>query len=89
MSAPGFTGRDGIGQASEEVCRTPQGVYGFNCAFGIADDPGCAMPYFKVNENTYWSSDCREGMHYNELIKDYNDVPGLDLDSCEHIFFTE
>ncbi len=61
MSTPGL---DGIGQASEEVCCTPQGVYGFNCAFGIADDPGCSMPYYKADDNTYWSSDDREGMRY-------------------------
>ena len=86
MSTPGFTGLDGIGQASEQVCRTPQGVYGFNCAFGIADDPGCAIPYYKADENTYWSSDDREGMRYNQLIKDIKEVPGIDLEKCEHIY---
>ncbi|SDB54762.1 L,D-peptidoglycan transpeptidase YkuD, ErfK/YbiS/YcfS/YnhG family [Ruminococcaceae bacterium FB2012] len=86
MTTPGFTGLDGIGQASEEVCCTPQGVYGFNCAFGIADDPGCAMPYYKADEKTYWSSDDREGMRYNQLIKDPSEVPGLDLEKCEHIY---
>ncbi|MBR4554974.1 MAG: hypothetical protein IKO27_05215 [Ruminococcus sp.] len=85
MSTPAFIGVDGIGQASEDVSRTPQGVYGFNSAFGLADDPGCAIPYYKADENTYWSSDSREGMHYNELIKDPKDVPGLDLECCEHI----
>ena len=39
----------------------------------------------KAYENTYWSSDDREGMRYNQLIKDTKEVPGPDLEKCEHI----
>ena len=53
---------------------------------GIADDPGCAIPYVKVDQDTYWSGDPREGFHYNELVN-LKDLPDLDLESgdSEHI----
>ena len=88
LSTPGFVGRDGLCPDEEhregEAAKTPLGVYHFNKAFGIADDPGCALPYTKVTEDTYWSSDDREGMHYNEMV-DIKDVPDLDTEKSEHI----
>ena len=84
MTTPGFIGKDGMGQASERVCRTPMGTYRFNAAFGIAPDPGCAIPYTQVNENLYWSSDDRPGMRYNQMV-DIRDVPGLDIEVSEHL----
>ena len=86
MTSPGFIGKSGLGKTREGDAKTPTGVYHFNRAFGIADDPGCAIPYVKVDENTYWSGDPREGYHYNELVS-LKDLPGLDLESgdSEHI----
>ena len=87
LSTPGFVGRNGLCPDEEhwEGCeQTPLGVYSFNTAFGIAEDPGCAIPYTRVDEDTYWSEDDREGMHYNEMIS-LSDYPGLDLQSSEHI----
>ena len=86
MTTPGFLGRSGIGKTKEGDGKTPQGVYHFNRAFGIADDPGCAIPYVKVDENTYWSGDPKEGGHYNELIntKEFPDVD-VSEDVSEHI----
>ena len=55
MTTPGFVGKNGIGKARESVPTTPQGVFRFNRAFGIADDPGCAIPYVKADNDTYWS----------------------------------
>ena len=40
-----------------ETIIKPIGTYHFNKAFGIADDIGCAIPYTKVNDYTYWSGD--------------------------------
>ena len=86
MTTPGFVGRNGVGKTREGDARTPVGVFHFNRAFGIADDPGCAIPYVKVDNDIYWSGDPREGYRYNELVS-LKDLPGLDLESgdSEHI----
>ena len=83
MTTPGFIGKNGLGKTREGDAKTPVGVFHFNRAFGIADDPGCAIPYVKVDDDTYWSGDYREGYHYNELVS-LKDFPDLDLES-EHI----
>ena len=84
MTTPGFIGKEGIGETREGISRTPVGVYRFNAAFGIAPDPGCAIPYTQVNEDLYWSSDDRPGMRYNQMV-DIHDVPGLDTEISEHL----
>ncbi len=84
MTTPGFIGKEGIGETREGICRTPVGTYRFNAAFGIAPDPGCAIPYTQVNENLYWSSDDRPGMRYNQMV-DIHDVPSLDTEISEHL----
>lgn len=87
LSTPAFIGKEGMCKDedhSEEISMTPLGTYSFNKAFGIADDPGCAIEYTKVDENTYWSGDEREGMHYNEMV-DIRDLPDLALENSEHI----
>ena len=87
LSTPAFVGKNGLcaDEDHKEGCgQTPMGVYKFNKAFGIADDPGCAIPYIKVDEDTYWSGDAREGMHYNEMV-DIKDFPDLQMDDSEHI----
>lgn len=87
LSTPAFVGKNGLclDKDHKEGCgQTPIGVYGFNKAFGIADDPGCAIPYVKVTDDTYWSGDDREGMHYNEMVS-LSDYPDLDMENSEHI----
>ena len=87
LSTPGYTGLNGmcLDEDHKEGClQTPIGVFRFNKAFGIADDPGCAIPYVKVDDDTWWSGDDREGMHYNEMI-DIKDYPDLDKTNSEHI----
>lgn len=87
FSVDGYVGKHGMVLDSErkEGCgKTPIGVYHFDKAFGIADDPGCAIPYIKVTKDLYWSSDMRDGMHYNELVS-INDVPELDVKNSEHL----
>ena len=85
MSTPGFIGKNGLGKTKEGDGMTPVGTFSFNRAFGIAKDPGCAIAYVQADENTYWSGDVNEGMHYNELVS-LTDLPDLDKDSSEHIF---
>ena len=83
LSTPGFVGKNGLCLDHREGCgQTPIGVYRFNKAFGIAPDPGCAIPYIQVDEDTYWSGD--PGQHYNEMV-DIKDCPNLLMDDSEHI----
>ncbi len=85
LSTPGFVGKNGLCADADhrEGCgQTPAGIYRFNKAFGIAPDPGCAIPYFQVDENTYWSGD--PDRQYNRMV-DIRDVPELAMDDSEHI----
>ena len=85
LSTPGFVGKNGLcldADHAEGCGQTPVGVYHFNKAFGIAADPGCALPYIQVDEDTYWSGD--PNYHYNEMMN-INDYPGLAMDDSEHI----
>ena len=85
LSTPGFVGRNGMcfdADRAEGCGQTPIGVYHFNKAFGIAADPGCALPYIQVDDNIYWSGD--PDRHYNEMV-DIRDVPDLVMDDSEHI----
>lgn len=87
LTTPGYVGRNGLcaDEDHKEGCeQTPMGTYHFNKAFGIAEDPGCDMDYTRVSEDTYWSGDDREGMHYNEMV-DISDLPDLDMENSEHI----
>ena len=87
LSTPAFVGKNGLCADADhkEGCgQTPAGTYKFNKAFGIAEDPGCAIPYVQVDEDTYWSGDDREGMHYNEMV-DIKDYPDLNMENSEHI----
>ena len=84
MTTPGFIGREGLGKTKEGDGKTPVGTFRFNAAFGIAKDPGCAIPYTQVDENIYWSGDGRPGMKYNEMV-DIRELSGLDTNASEHI----
>ena len=85
LSTPGFVGLKGLcldADHKEGCSQTPIGIYHFNKAFGIAKDPGCAIPYVQVDENTYWSGD--PDRQYNQMV-DIRDVPELVMDDSEHI----
>ena len=84
MTTPGYIGLKGLGKTKEGDMLTPVGDFSFNAAFGIADDPGCALPYQKVTEDDYWSGDPREGYGYNTMVN-IKDLPDLDKDNSEHI----
>ena len=87
LSTPAYVGKRGLcpDAAHVEGCgQTPMGVYRFNKAFGIAPDPGCAIPYTQVTDDIWWSGDQREGMRYNEMV-DIKEYPELAKDDSEHI----
>ena len=81
-STPGFIGKDGLGKTKEGDGKTPVGTFSFNKAFGIADDPGCAIPYTKVDDDTYWSGDV--DYNYNQMVS-IKDYPDLNTEDSEHI----
>lgn len=85
LSTPGYVGRYGLCLDADhrEGCgQTPVGTYGFNAAFGIASDPGCALPYIQVDDDIYWSGDMKQ--RYNEMVR-LSDYPTLDMENSEHI----
>ena len=85
LSTPGFVGKNGLcldADHAEGCGQTPIGVYHFNKAFGIAPDPGCAIPYTQVTDEIWWSGDPER--QYNEMV-DIRDVPELKKDDSEHI----
>ena len=85
LSTPALVGKKGLcldGDHAEGCAQTPIGIYYFNKAFGIAEDPGCAIPYVQVDENIWWSGD--PDRQYNQMV-DIRDVPELALDDSEHI----
>ena len=84
LSTPGFIGKKGLGKEKEGDAKTPVGIFQFNCAFGIADDPGCALPYHQVSNDDYWSGDQREGYRYNQMVS-IRELPGLDVGASEHL----
>ena len=84
MTTPGFIGKPGLGKTQEGDGKTPVGDFHFNYAFGIADDPGCAMTYRKVTEDDYWSGDVRDGYGYNTMVS-IKEHPDLNTDDSEHI----
>ena len=85
LSTPGYVGRNGLcldADHAEGCGQTPVGAYSFNKAFGIAPDPGCALPYIQADDNTYWSGDPER--QYNQMV-DLRDVPDLAMEDSEHI----
>lgn len=84
ISTPGFIGKEGLGEGRVGVWQTPVGTFTIDRAFGLAEDPGCGMPYTQVDDTYYWSADSREGMRYNELVS-LNELPGLDTTYSERI----
>ena len=81
-STPGFIGMKGLGKTKEGDLKTPVGTFKFNKAFGIDDDPGCAIPYTKVDNDTYWSGD--NNANYNQMVS-IKDFPKLNTEDSEHI----
>ena len=83
MTTPGFIGKNGLGKVREGDHKTPVGTFYFNYAFGIAPDPGCAIPYTQVDENYYWSGNWH--YKYNQMV-DVREAPAnFDTRYTEHL----
>ena len=83
MTTPGFIGKNGLGKTREGDHKTPVGTFRFNYAFGIAPDPGCAIPYKQVDENHYWSGD--KNFKYNQFIDVRKAPANFDKGNSEHL----
>ena len=84
MTTPGYIGKHGLGKQAEGDGMTPVGTFSFNYAFGIAEDPGCAIAYHQVTDDSYWSGDQREGYGYNTMVS-LAELPDLNIGDSEHI----
>ena len=78
-----FIGKNGPGKEKEGDLKTPLGTFGFNAALGIHDDPGCAIPYTKVDDTYYWDADS-DSDRYNTLVTT-NEYTDFNKDESEHI----
>ena len=83
MTTPGFIGVNGLGKVKEGDHKTPVGTFYFDFAFGIAPDPGCAIPYVQVNENHYWSGDW--DYKYNQFVDIRQAPANFDTNYSEHL----
>jgi len=67
LMAPCGLGRRGMSLNRKEGDKTtPIGSFSIITAFGIASDPGAAMPYRRVTRNSYWSGEPRD---YNTWVE--------------------
>lgn len=81
-SVEGFVGAQGVNsQVSEYTQFTPSGLYPLGTAFGICDNPGTKMDYFKVTENSYWVDD-PNSRYYNQHVEG---TANADWQSAEHL----
>ena len=78
LSVDGYVGQNGITNNKKEGDRkTPSGIYGFDIAFGLAENPGTNIIYKQINKNDYWVDD-PNSKYYNkwvdimEVDKDFN-----------------
>ena len=79
----GFFGRNGIsGNKREGDGTTPEGIFTFGRAFGVADDPGSTLPYAKLTSNDVWVDDPASSM-YNQWADASS--PGRDWKSAERL----
>ena len=68
----GYRGLAEPGQRSRETVRPCPAGTGSPRPFGVAGDPGTAMPYFTVDDQDWWVSDTRS-RYYN---RHYRCAPG-------------
>lgn len=84
VSSNGFIGRRGLGKTREGDRKTPIGIYHFTNAFGIAEDPGCAIPYVQVDNTYYWVGDSNS-QYYNRFETTKEVLPDWNNKASEHL----
>ena len=84
ISTSGRVGSDGVGTASEYCSKTPVGIFGLSLAFGVANNPGTALPYTKLNDSHYWVDDVSSA-YYNRFVSTDDPSIAKDWNSAEHL----
>ena len=84
FNCPAVVGKNGPGKQSEGDTKTPLGTWTIGEAYGINDDPGCGVPYTKVDDDMYWCATGSNSKKYNTLIK-RSDDPDADYSEDEHL----
>lgn len=64
---PARLGRGGMGKLREGDDKTPLGIYRIGDAYGIKENPGCVLPYHKIEEDMYWCE--KKGIFYNRIVR--------------------
>ena len=83
LSVDGYIGKNGItNEKKEGDLKTPSGIYGFDMAFGIEENPGTKLVYKQITNNDYWVDDTNS-KYYNQWV----DISKVDKDfkSAEHL----
>ena len=71
FSTLAWIGSNGMGKTKEGDCKTPAGVYTLSRPFGRNDDPGCQIPYVKLDDSWYWVED-GDSQYYNQMVSTNN-----------------
>ncbi len=80
LDVPCGVGKNGLGDPEtrrEGNLQTPLGDYPITMAFGLAPDPGAALPYRQITPKSYWSSASDET--YNTWVESDREVRGEHL----------
>lgn len=78
----GYVGSQGVSSdASEYASYTPKGLFSLGTGFGICDDPGTGLDYFKVTGESYWVDD-ENSAYYNQYVEG---TDNKDWNSAEHL----
>jgi len=67
---PGFVGRSGVSaDANEDATYSPKGLWNLGLAFGSKGNPGTALEFRDVTENSRWVDD-RNSQYYNRWVEE-------------------
>ena len=81
LKAPCFVGKNGItNNKIEGDMATPAGTFEITSAFGTAQNPGTALHYINITENTYLIDDS-DSKYYNQIVDISKIIP--DFKSAE------
>lgn len=79
----GYVGSKGITEDKKEGDKaTPAGVYSFDLAFGLLEDPGSVLPYHRITRGDIWVDDPASS-YYNRLVN--NSSVSIDWTSGENL----
>jgi len=78
----GHVGKNGVtAEKAEGDKKTPLGLYALPFAFGMEADPGCALEYRAITEESYWVDDSAS-VFYNQWVEGSENK---DWASAEHL----